>query len=63
MRINLSTDSSYLFRPSNLREYADALQEILAEKNDDRASHHQQRLYQVLDMIDVLLQAMKEVAP
>jgi hypothetical protein len=58
MQINIEPDSSYLFRPYNLRGFVDTLQEILAEENEDRASMHHQRLYQVLDMIEALTQAV-----
>ena len=57
MQINIETSSSYLFRPDNLRDFADTLEAILAEENDDRESVHQQRIYQMLDMLEVLTEA------
>lgn len=58
MQININDESRYLFRPYNLRGFADTLEVILAEENEFRESMHQQRLYQVLDMLEALTQAV-----
>jgi hypothetical protein len=57
MQIIIEPESSYLFRPSNLRELMDIWEETIAEWPKDRTSTHQTRLYKMLDLLEALQRA------
>jgi hypothetical protein len=64
MQINIDPDSSYLFRPGNLRELEEILNETLAEAGlpKSRDMVHQRRLYKILDLIEALQRATREAS-
>jgi hypothetical protein len=62
MQIIIDQDASYLFRPGNLRDLTDTLEEVIAADDGCWGNVHRQRLCLMIDLLDALKRAAKEAA-
>ena len=62
MRIIIDPDETYLFRPGNIRDFGDTLEEVLAADDGYLGSIHRQRLGLMMDLLHALKRAAKEAA-